>query len=1378
MSSDDVLESPLHGTLGTMSFLRNRVGQSNANQLKLGAHIEGIVSDDISNRSIQPPDDLSFLQKPFSVELNGKLNNMKLKLIVMFLSSAALFQVSTGFALNGTSKRVPHANAAQPLAVLAIQIMALLAALKRNNQSQRTDKLQSPSMRKVQLRVGVLPKLFNGNYLPSSGSAGSGGSLSCADRPIIYGNRRCYEGSERVCKDIDGNGVCVCGANYRVQSNECVPCPTGYANGAGDNPSGSDTDCDVCAENFYVSAANTCTACPGTSTRPAGDDNSAGVVTTCSCTLITPSANVDISGSSCADGLLDVGETCTGYSCISDAYDPSGLEGSIICGDDGLVLNTATCSACSQNHYVSGLGTCTPCPGDSTRPKGDDNSAGETTSCSCGAFSPALNLYITSSTCSSGAVDVGHTCTGLACPDGYLLEGSISCDNDGIISNTANCNKCDEDYYVSASGTCSRCPGSATNQAGDDNTAESSTRCDCAVSPSDSRVILTDSSCADGKVQTGSACAALSCQPGYELSGSLSCSAIDQGAEIIDTAACATCSTNYYVSAPGVCSQCPPSTTNLAGDDNRQSATKCDCAFTPWARIDVSESNCAGNTVETGAGCSGLACQPGYALTGMISCDQSGLVSNNAICTRCAENHYVSSEATCVACPGSSIRAEGDPISVPNTACACPVHPERLVDISASTCSVGNFPLGSTCDNLKCPPGYEFDGVISCDDDGVILNSARCNQVICGLNEKVEDHACAACPPGEINFAGDDASGDSTECDAEFCGQDEYVDGAGACIPCSTGYINEAGDDPTQEGTVCNLCAADYFVSSVNTCEKCPGETTRASGDENISGDITKCACTITASTGMQLECTGSLEIGSKCSPTCTEGYTVVGEYVCEDEGTLAAATCSANPCNASAPPTNGGGGGCTSSLASGSSCSPTCNAGYSLSGSRSCSAGTLTDTAVCGPNPCIVSADSTKNGTDGSFYCINGGTVGGVTGLCNCTSCDAGYGGKSCQTAGACSSSEDPSKHGSDGTFYCINGGDIAGTTGTCMCTTCNSGYGGASCQILGACSASTNSSKDGSDGAFYCINGGTIGGTTEDCACTSCDAGYGGKSCQTAGACSSSEDPSKHGSDGTFYCINGGDIAGTTGTCMCTTCNSGYGGASCQILGACSASTNSSKDGSDGAFYCINGGTIGGTTEDCACTSCDAGYGGKSCQTAGACSSSEDPSKHGSDGTFYCINGGDIAGTTGTCMCTTCNSGYGGASCQILGACSASTNSSKDGSDGAFYCINGGTIGGTTEDCACTSCNAGYEGTSCQTAGTCTATVDSSKDGSDGVFYCINGGTIGGTKGHAFAHRAAQDMKERAARLRALAPPPQSPAKTAATGSSTASTAALLAA
>ena len=55
--------------------------------------------------------------------------------------------------------------------------------------------------------------------------------------------------------------------------------------------------------------------------------------------------------------------------------------------------------------------------------------------------------------------------------------------------------------------------------------------------------------------------------------------------------------------------------------------------------------------------------------------------------------------------------------------------------------------------------------------------------------------------------------------------------------------------------------------------------------------------------------------------------------------------------------------------------------------------------TATCSANPCSSSTDSFKDGSDGTFYCINGGTVGGTTGSCTCTSCDAGYEGASCQT-------------------------------------------------------------------------------------------------------------------------------------------------------------------------------------------------------------------------------------------------------------------------------------------------------------------------------------------------------------------------------------------
>ena len=96
----------------------------------------------------------------------------------------------------------------------------------------------------------------------------------------------------------------------------------------------------------------------------------------------------------------------------------------------------------------------------------------------------------------------------------------------------------------------------------------------------------------------------------------------------------------------------------------------------------------------------------------------------------------------------------------------------------------------------------------------------------------------------------------------------------------------------------------------------------------------------------------------------------------------------------------------------------------------------------LCKKKPCAVSTSSPKDGSDGTFFCINGGSVGGITGSCTYTSCNAGCGRPSCETAGGCSTSTNSSKDGSDGSFYCINGGTVGGIAGSCTCTSCNSGY------------------------------------------------------------------------------------------------------------------------------------------------------------------------------------------------------------------------------------------------------------------------------------------------------------------------------------------------
>lgn len=73
----------------------------------------------------------------------------------------------------------------------------------------------------------------------------------------------------------------LCGENEYVQSNACEPCPAGSTNAAGDDASGTDTMCDpnLCGENEYVKS-NECEPCPANTTNAANDDAS-GADTTC-----------------------------------------------------------------------------------------------------------------------------------------------------------------------------------------------------------------------------------------------------------------------------------------------------------------------------------------------------------------------------------------------------------------------------------------------------------------------------------------------------------------------------------------------------------------------------------------------------------------------------------------------------------------------------------------------------------------------------------------------------------------------------------------------------------------------------------------------------------------------------------------------------------------------------------------------------------------------------------------------------------------------------------------------------------------------------------------------------------------------------------------
>ena len=138
-----------------------------------------------------------------------------------------------------------------------------------------------------------------------------------------------------------------------------------------------------------------------------------------------------------------------------------------------------------------------------------------------------------------------------------------------------------------------------------------------------------------------------------------------------------------------------------------------------------------------------------------------------------------------------------------------------------------------------------------------------------------------------------------------------------------------------------------------NSHSACSEFTSFASSTAAIDGPptawvrkVNACDAAVPPVNGAAGTCTDTLASGSSCQPECDSGYAVSGASSCLNR-VLTSATCTI-PCDASTAPTNVAVGTCTSSLASGSTCQPTCNTGYTLSGSRSCSSGTLTDTVAC----------------------------------------------------------------------------------------------------------------------------------------------------------------------------------------------------------------------------------------------------------------------------------------------------------------------------------------------------------------------------------------------------------------------------------------------
>ena len=217
----------------------------------------------------------------------------------------------------------------------------------------------------------------------------------------------------------------------------------------------------------------------------------------------------------------------------------------------------------------------------------------------------------------------------------------------------------------------------------------------------------------------------------------------------------------------------------------------------------------------------------------------------------------------------------------------------------------------------------------------------------CGFDDSDNSVCPAATYPSSSSFYdGPPNAWEPSTCDASVAPEH------GAVGDCSSSL---------QIGDSCQpICSSGFNPSGPHTCSL--GGVLSMVVCLDTSGG--PCDASAPPENGAVGTCTSSLTSGTICQPTCGSGYTASGFSYCSG-GTFTPATCVGDPCDEVPAPANGGDGNCTRSLSSGSTCRPTCKTGYSLSGDHSCALGVLTS-GTCDPDPCDASAPPT-NGAAGT---------------------------------------------------------------------------------------------------------------------------------------------------------------------------------------------------------------------------------------------------------------------------------------------------------------------------------------------------------------------------------------------------------------------------
>ena len=1056
--------------------------------------------------------------------------------------------------------------------------------------------------------------------------ASGGGSCAGADGFLNLESSATTFCGSGACDDsdfLDGGACCPgapCDAGSAPLNGGPGDCSASLASGATCQPSCDSghtaSGASVCAAG--VLAAATCDADPcDASAAPAN-----GGVGTCDASIESGSscqpacdAGYTVSGvSSCATGVLTAA-TCSADPCLAVGAPSNGGAGD--CGAS-LASGTSCQPTCNSGFTVSGptscwTGTlvaavCAPNPCDASAAPANGSAAG------CG---PSL---------ASGA-----TCQP-SCDSGYTASGPSSCAAGTLSAATCDANPCDASA-APANGGVGTCGASVISGGSCQPT------CDAGYTVSGA------SSCTAG-VLAAALCGADPCRAvGAPSNGN----AGDCDASLASGASCQpTCDSGFTVSGPTSCwagalaaALCAPN--------------PCDASAAP-ANGGVGD---CGDALDSGASCQPI-CDPGFVASGSSACTAGTLSAASCDAIACSPTQVANSDHSDA---GSVAGSTGDTVMV---VCAL-----GFAGGGTTTCGTSqSFTAGPSC--VQCTAAHceacypSYPEVCTACASGYFIDGGACS----------DQEACAS---GGGSCAGVDGflnlgSSATTFCGSGACDDSDFLDGGACCpgAPCDAGSAplnGGAGDCSASlaSGATCQpSCDSGYTASGASVCAA--GVLAAATCDAD------PCDASAAPANGGVGTCDASIESGSSCQPACDAGYTVSGVSSCTT-GVLTAATCSADPCLAVGAPSNGGAGDCGASLASGTSCQPTCNSGFTVSRPTSCWTGTLV-AAVCAPNPCDASAAPANGSAAGCGPSLASGAT------CQ-PSCDSGYtasGPSSCAagtlSAATCDANPcDASAAPANGGVGTCGASVISG--GSCQ-PTCDAGYtvSGASsctagvlaaalcgadpCRAVGAPSNGNAGNCDASlaSGASCqptCDSGFTVSGPT------SCWAGALAAALCAPNPCDASAAPANGGVgdcgdalDSGASCqpiCDPGFVASGSSACTAGTLSA----ASCDAI-ACSPTQVANSDHSDA-------GSVAGSTGDTVMVVCALGFAGGGTTTCGTSQS-------------FTAGLSCVQCTAAHCeacypsypeVCTACASGYfiDGGACSDQEAC-ASGGGSCAGADG----------------------------------------------------------------------------------------------------------------